>query len=71
MRQETIRFVIWSRLEPYLLLGWLPVGHDNYHDQFGCICVWRCACKCVEPAKAHNLSIPADLSIPTFLRRAA
>jgi hypothetical protein len=51
MRQETIRFVIWSRLEPYLLLGWLPVGHDNYHDQFGCICVWRCACKCVEPIR--------------------
>ena len=52
MREEVVRFVTWDRVEGYLVLGWLPVGHGYpYHDKFGCICIWRCQCRCVEPVR--------------------
>ena len=39
-RDLQVGHYLGKKLEDYLLLGWLPVGHDNQHDRYGCLCVW-------------------------------
>ena len=33
-----------------------------------CMCVYVCVCVCVRACVTHTLSLPLDLSVPTFVR---
>ncbi len=50
MQDRIFRYVLWSKFEDYLLLGWLPAADlGPVHGAYSTLMEWRCNCPQVVP----------------------